>query len=47
MSETITCPLGLSGRIRGMKAREERTFQTAAEALDHAARHSSWFQASR
>ncbi|OFX26270.1 MAG: hypothetical protein A2V77_14010 [Anaeromyxobacter sp. RBG_16_69_14] len=24
MSETITCPSGLSGRIRGMKAREER-----------------------
>jgi hypothetical protein len=24
MSETITCPTGLSGRIRGMKAREER-----------------------
>jgi hypothetical protein len=24
MSETITCPSGLSGRIRGMKAREDR-----------------------
>ena len=24
MSETITCPSGLTGRIRGMKAREER-----------------------
>ncbi|MFH1919263.1 MAG: hypothetical protein ABIP48_05155, partial [Planctomycetota bacterium] len=24
MSETITCPSGLSGRIRGMKVREER-----------------------
>jgi hypothetical protein len=24
MSETISCPSGLSGRIRGVKAREER-----------------------
>ena len=24
MSEVITCPSGLSGRIRGMKVREER-----------------------
>jgi len=24
MAETITCPSGLTGRIRGMKAREER-----------------------
>jgi len=25
MSEIINCPSGLSGRIRGMKVREERT----------------------
>jgi hypothetical protein len=24
MADTITCPSGLTGRIRGMKAREER-----------------------
>lgn len=24
MPETITCPSGLTGRIRGMKAKEER-----------------------
>src|SRR5262245_2194140 len=24
MSETITCPSGLTGRVRGMKAKEER-----------------------
>jgi hypothetical protein len=36
MADVITCPSGLTGRVRGMKVREERVYLPKIRLLRHA-----------